>query len=1375
MPHVVFIHGIENKPAPDALLALWRDALAAEQGVDLAQAGCTSQMVYWADVLYDEPLTEAVIEESVAAASEIDTSGAVADLSQSVTRSSEEAAFIAGLAGKFTAVAMQAAAAEAVNAPAIGRIEERVPLPWSIKEPLMAKFLRDVHHYLFNVEFSPRPGKTYRVRDEIRSRFVTALADRAQTSPPYIVVSHSMGTVIAYDCLKRVTNCPEIDALMTIGSPLGLDEIQDELKPGWTRQDGFPGQKLRGGWTNVFDPLDPVAGFDPRLANDFEHNGDAVVRDIVERNYGLWRHSIDKYLRGPQLRAALQSMLGLPVTEARVVGRVASTSEWSVERPVASKPARVSAKKTPSVESNDPFALRSGRQLLTELTEAVTILQHEKVADICVQIVSALCLGNVLFDTNQAKDLLALLRKKRYFKQMIQIGDALIQAGIDAPLVRRQYAQGLIDSTQGLTDTGHMTAALCILQGIAAGGQDPKEVAEARGLIGRVHKQLYVNAANEHAPNIDELQLALRAYYDVYRTNPKKYAWHGINVVALLARAERDGVPQSGYPGYQELARQILADFSHTEEQDLWSLATAAEAYLALNNYERTIELLKNYVAKNEVDAFELNSSLRQFKEVWQLSSENEQQAVILALLQSQLMKREGSRMELNAADMAMKPLLKLEREGKLEKVFGDESYKTLKWYRLGLSRCSSVARFETKMGRGMGTGFVVNGDDIHPKLAGKFLILTNAHIVSETTAVQPALRPDEAVVTFECWPECEKQYEIESVIWSSPPGELDATLVELKPALTKCVGNSKWVPVNAQKKHVYLIGHPLGGSLSLSLHDNMFLAYRDPKLHYRTPSEPGSSGSPVFDDNWDFIGLHHAGDFKMAPLDGGTDPIEANEGMSLLAIREAVAAFLDGKPAPSRESSASRQQRVVVRSEVPPAVPSKQGKTTRSTPTAPTARGAPVITYPAIVAMLSGEGARPREESAASTFAPATALKLVEAAAAEVVPDARKRAALLAEFTHALSELEQESNDTGAQVLSSPRNRMASILQSVLAEQPKVSESIRLEFAFDKDDTEEALKEVFRRAKHQEIHEQLHPTDATPDALPDHAKIFLVSDFGTGLYGAPQITSTIAKSGSQFDLMMHLGDIYYSGTQEEVQNRFLSLWPKEAGAVSRNLNGNHDMYSGGFGYFDKSLPAFEQNASYFAMQNKRWLLVGLDTSYKDNNLGKKQVAWFKEVMQQAGNRKLILFSHHPLFSNFKDQGIDLADKLHDVLHARRITAWYWGHEHHCAIYKRHPIYRFFGRCMGHGGMPYRRKKVAQYSVDEEFAADHNPGDIEWRKCVGPLTPTAHYLDGPNKYIDEEPDKYGPHGYMTLELTDSTIIESVCDPSGKVIYQREIR
>lgn len=110
----------------------------------------------------------------------------------------------------------------------------------------METFLRDVHHYLFNVEFSPRPGVKYKVQDEIRQRFVKAIAAGAGQPGPHIVVSHSMGTVIAYDCLKRVSKTKEVDGLVTIGSPLGLDEIQDRLRPEMDLRRRLPVKKGEG-------------------------------------------------------------------------------------------------------------------------------------------------------------------------------------------------------------------------------------------------------------------------------------------------------------------------------------------------------------------------------------------------------------------------------------------------------------------------------------------------------------------------------------------------------------------------------------------------------------------------------------------------------------------------------------------------------------------------------------------------------------------------------------------------------------------------------------------------------------------------------------------------------------------------------------------------------------------------------------------------------------------------------------------------------------------------------------------------------------------------------------------------------------------------
>lgn len=281
MAHVTFIHGIDNKPAADVLHQQWLTFLADDpNGLDLATLGVSSSMVYWADVLYQSPIDLAeVAMEAATAKTAIPTAPSV-----------EEAMFLTGLAAKLggTLAAQEMTAGDA-------RVE-RVPLPWPVKKKFLETFLRDVHHYLFDVEFSPRPGLTYFVRQEIRRRFVDVLATQVGQRGPHIVVSHSMGTVIAFDCLRNVNGCPSVDGLMTIGSPLGLDEIQDRLGPGYSSSDAFPAERLKGGWVNVFDRLDPVDGFDPTLADDYPATGQERVMDVEVVNKGPWRHAIQELI-----------------------------------------------------------------------------------------------------------------------------------------------------------------------------------------------------------------------------------------------------------------------------------------------------------------------------------------------------------------------------------------------------------------------------------------------------------------------------------------------------------------------------------------------------------------------------------------------------------------------------------------------------------------------------------------------------------------------------------------------------------------------------------------------------------------------------------------------------------------------------------------------------------------------------------------------------------------------------------------------------------------------------------------------------------------------------------------------------------------------
>ena len=59
--------------------------------------------------------------------------------------------------------------------------------------------------------------------------------------------------------------------------------------------------------------------------------------------------------------------------------------------------------------------------------------------------------------------------------------------------------------------------------------------------------------------------------------------------------------------------------------------------------------------------------------------------------------------------------------------------------------------------------------------------------------------------------------------------------------------------------------------------------------MQYRTPTDPGSSGSPVFNDQWELIGLHHAGSSEKESLLDPSEEHEANEGIRISAIMEAL------------------------------------------------------------------------------------------------------------------------------------------------------------------------------------------------------------------------------------------------------------------------------------------------------------------------------------------------------------------------------------------------------------------------------------------------------------------------------------------------------
>ena len=379
-----------------------------------------------------------------------------------------------------------------------------------------------------------------------------------------------------------------------------------------------------------------------------------------------------------------------------------------------------------------------------------------------------------------------------------------------------------------------------------------------------------------------------------------------------------------------------------------------------------------------------------------------------------------------------------------------------------------------------------------------------------------------------------------------------------------------------------------------------------------------------------------------------------------------------------------------------------------------------------------------------------------------------------LAELSRALQVLEREAGKARDGVMNSTADQTVSLLQTFFTEEaPKVRPDIlqpthtaKLEAKMDERDILGWAGSFFSWFRGLRKHDWIDSAAPTT-RIPNHSRIAVFGDWGSGLYGAPEVAKHITGTADRPQVVLHLGDTYYSGTNDEVQERLVDAWPQVNGATNRTLNGNHEMYTGGHAYFKIALAKFGQASSYFALENDHWVLAGLDTAYSDHDLHGKQAQWVSELANHLGGRKLVLFSHHQPFSLLDSQGPNLVKKLSPLLSGRKIFAWYWGHEHHCVLYDKHGSWNMFGRCVGHGGFPYFR--------EAEVFGNNPPAKPEFKTLGGRnLVPGARILDGQNPFVTEAPAKYGPHGYMTLELDGEELFEIVHDAGGDKLYEQPL-
>ncbi len=225
-----------------------------------------------------------------------------------------------------------------------------------------------------------------------------------------------------------------------------------------------------------------------------------------------------------------------------------------------------------------------------------------------------------------------------------------------------------------------------------------------------------------------------------------------------------------------------------------------------------------------------------------------------------------------------------------------------------------------------------------------------------------------------------------------------------------------------------------------------------------------------------------------------------------------------------------------------------------------------------------------------------------------------------------------------------------------------------------------------------------------------DRARLIVVGDWGSGLSGARRISTAMGLAAEQGIgegrevHIIHLGDVYYTGFAREYDRKFIRRWPvgpfEKSGVRSWCLNGNHDMYSGGYGYFGHLLKndLFRQQAGFsqFSLENTNWMLLGLDTSYQPadkfgmrGDVSAEQAGWAWNTLRRGEQegKNGILFSHHQPFSAYGSDGPELRHSLQGPLLQDLVHGWFWGHEHRCAFYKKRHGIRY--PCLvGHGGVP---------------------------------------------------------------------------------------
>ena len=293
---VIFVHGrAQEHKEPAGLLVAWSNAankaLTALKVATLPAADVA--LPYYGDLLFN--LTDKVSRESFQSLMD---KGA-----EATSPPAEEQQFIQELV--FQMAASQGISKEQIAIEAAVNVEvvEKGIQNWKIvlaAVRLLNKingvgatsielFTRDVWYYLTN--------KGLRLK-------INAVVDAAiPKDQSCMIVSHSLGTIVAYNLLMNRGSRQNVKAFITIGSPLGIEAIYRRL-PSDTKPRRSPSDIPV--WFNARDPQDIVALYE--IPAEFYAGAPIVNNFSAVKNTSENHHGIVEYLADPTLAKAISDV-----------------------------------------------------------------------------------------------------------------------------------------------------------------------------------------------------------------------------------------------------------------------------------------------------------------------------------------------------------------------------------------------------------------------------------------------------------------------------------------------------------------------------------------------------------------------------------------------------------------------------------------------------------------------------------------------------------------------------------------------------------------------------------------------------------------------------------------------------------------------------------------------------------------------------------------------------------------------------------------------------------------------------------------------------------------------------------------------------------